>query len=305
VTNIIVTTSINPPTKALRLFSEKEGWHLIVVGDLKTPHEEYRKINCTYYHPAQQEEEFPELSELIGWNSIQRRNFGFLKALALGADIVATVDDDNVPASTWGQDLLVNQTVSCTTFEAEKVFDPISVTNYPHLWHRGFPIQMLTSRQSISSKSTLKVNIQADFWNGDPDIDAICRMEHMPDCVFDDSPFPFTSNAVSPFNSQNTFLSREVMPHYFMFPEVGRMDDIWASYYVQSLGFRVVYSKASVHQFRNAHDLTVDFEREVLGYTQSYKLIDGLGRDSESIFSFLTPRSGMAFKTYKKIANAM
>lgn len=302
---IVVTTTINPPTKALRLFSETEGWHLIVVGDLKTPHEEYSQLNCTYYHPAQQEEDFPELSELIGWNVIQRRNFGFLKALALGAEIVATVDDDNVPLSNWGQDLLIGQTISCTTFEAEKVFDPISVTNYPHLWHRGFPIQMLNSRQSVPSKSKLKFDIQADFWNGDPDIDAICRMEHMPDCVFDDSPFPFTSSAVSPFNSQNSFLSREVMPHYFMFPEVGRMDDIWAAYYVQSLGFRVVYSKASVQQFRNVHDLTVDFEREVLGYTQSYKLLDSLANDSESIFSFLTPKSRQAFQTYNKIATTL
>ena len=33
------------------------------------------------------------------------------------------------------------------------------------------------------------------------------------------------------------------------------MDDIWASYYVESLGFKVVYSEASVYQDRNEHDL--------------------------------------------------
>ena len=33
--------------------------------------------------------------------------------------------------------------------------------------------------------------IQADFWNGDPDMGTICRMEHRPDCKFDEKYFPF------------------------------------------------------------------------------------------------------------------
>ena len=36
---IIVTTTINPPTEALIKYSKKEDWDLIVIGDLKTPHE--------------------------------------------------------------------------------------------------------------------------------------------------------------------------------------------------------------------------------------------------------------------------
>ena len=36
--------------------------------------------------------------------------------------------------------------------------------------------------------------VSADFWNGDPDIDAICRMEYRPDCKFDEKYFPFSSN---------------------------------------------------------------------------------------------------------------
>ena len=41
----IVTTTIQSPTKATRLFAEKVGWTLIVVGDTKTPHDEYNNIN--------------------------------------------------------------------------------------------------------------------------------------------------------------------------------------------------------------------------------------------------------------------
>mgnify|MGYP007080447032 CR=1 FL=1 len=40
----IVTTTINPPTKALKLFAEKRDWELIIIGDLITPHELYRKL---------------------------------------------------------------------------------------------------------------------------------------------------------------------------------------------------------------------------------------------------------------------
>ncbi len=116
------------------------------------------------------------------------------------------------------------------------------------------------------------VDIQADFWNGDPDIDAICRMEHRPDCDFDPACFPIGSSKPAPFNSQNTFLSAKVLPHYFLFPHVGRMDDIWASYYVQALGFRVVFNKSSVYQERNAHNLTHDMRQEYLGYEHNLEI---------------------------------
>jgi len=46
----------------------------------------------------------------------------------------------------------------------------------------------------------------ADFWNGDPDIDAICRMEHAPVCEFDEACFPIASNNPVPFNSQKHIL---------------------------------------------------------------------------------------------------
>jgi len=117
--------------------------------------------------------------------------------------------------------------------------------------------------------------IQADFWNGDPDLDAVCRMEHGPECDFDPACFPLMSSKPAPFNSQNTFLSANVLPHYFLFPHIGRMDDIWASYYVQALAFKAVFNRASVYQQRNAHNLTHDMRQEYLGYEQLWR---GSGR---------------------------
>ena len=179
-------------------------------------------------------------------------------------------------------------------------FDPISVTNHKNLWHRGFPLQILNQRKKIKKiKKIINPDIQADFWNGDPDIDAICRMEHHPNCNFNKKYFPFASNKISPFNSQNTFLTKKVLPFYFLFPHVGRMDDIWASYYVISKGFKVVYNKPSVFQKRNEHDLTKDMQKEFIGYENNLNLIKDLKININKIKHYIPNKSLKAFLQYK------
>ena len=96
-TKFIVTTTINKPTKATKLFSKCKGWTLIVVGDLKTPEKEYSHFkDIIYLTPKDQNKIDKKLSDLIGWNCIQRRNMGYVLAYKLGAKFIATVDDDNV-----------------------------------------------------------------------------------------------------------------------------------------------------------------------------------------------------------------
>ena len=80
----IVTTTIQPPTEATIRFSKKKDWNLIVVGDKKTPSQDYKNIDCIYITPKMQEKINKELSDMIGWNSIQRRNFGFIYAYKEG-----------------------------------------------------------------------------------------------------------------------------------------------------------------------------------------------------------------------------
>ena len=296
----IVTTTINPVTEAIDLFDSMPDWTLIVIGDKKTP-AGYRLSRGQYISPEQQEKISPGLSAAIGWNCIQRRNIGLLLAYQQGADIVAVIDDDNIPLPGWGQNLMLGQHTEVDYYESDQdCFDPVGATNHANLWHRGFPLQMLSTRKyGTPLKRTILPAIQADFWNGDPDIDAICRMEHAPDCDFDRSCFPMASNKLSPFNSQNTFLSRSVIPDYFLFPHVGRMDDIWAAFYVQSLGHQVVFGAPSVYQQRNEHDLTVDFTKEVLGYENNHRIVADLNRDPESIKNYLPGRSIYAWQLYQ------
>ena len=301
----VVITSIYPISKATKKFASFEDWNLIIVGDKKTHHQEYielsRKDNVFYLTPEYQEENYKELSDLLGWNNIERKNIGYLEAIKMGAEIIANMDDDNIPLDNWGKNLLVGKEVDVYYYETdETAFDPIGVTNHNNLWHRGFPLQLLKERQSKYkiTRKKIKVDVQADFWNGDPDIDAICRFEHSPMCFFDDKYFPLASNSFSPFNSQNTFFSREAMKKYLLIPGIGRMEDIWSSYYLESLGFNVVYNKASVFQDRNIQNYTKNMKDEFIGYEKTIDLLNDLKEDSENIYKYLPERGREVMKKY-------
>jgi len=298
---VIVTTTINPPTEAIEAFQAMKDWEIVVVGDKKTPGG-YHLERGTYVSPEEQEAYDSALSEAIGWNCIQRRNFGFLWAREMNADLVAVVDDDNIPLEGWGQDLLVGKEVEVDYYETDlPAFDPVGATNHGHLWHRGYPLELVPKRDySSKGRKKVRVDIQADFWNGDPDVDAICRMVHAPLCQFDATRFPMAANKPGPFDSQNTFLSRDILKDYFMFPHVGRMDDIWAAYYVQAKGCRAVWGRSSVYQRRNVHDLVRDMRQEYLGYENNLRLVQDLARDPESILAYLPGRAAWAFELYRR-----
>jgi hypothetical protein len=306
----IVTTTIFPPSEAVKKFAKLEDWRLIVVGDKKTPHDLYKDIpNLFYMSPEYQETTYPELSELIGWNCIQRRNLGYIEAIRKGASIVASVDDDNIPFHTWGQELFLETPVSCLRYaptdSSVQVWDPLSATSHPSLWHRGFPLDKLQQKHLLMKETaTITPDIQADFWNGDPDVDAIERLVFNPICEFQDSDFPFHGSVVSPFNSQNTFFTRKALKDFFLFPGVGRMDDIWGSYYAQAKGHKVLYNKATVTQERNPHDYLIDFSKETNGYLQNSKLIADVLQDPESIQKYVPSSSYKALKLYQSYFDA-
>jgi len=302
---IIVSTTINSPTEATIKYCQKSDWIFIIVGDTKTPHEEYRALekqypNVIYMDPETQERKYKELSDTIGWKSIQRRNIGFVEAYNMGADIVATVDDDNIPYEAWGTDVLVGKEIDVDIYEPEAiVFDPLSVTKSNFVWHRGYPIQLLQERHKVKKIGTekRKVLVQADLWEGDPDIDAIGRLTFKPLVKFDEITQPYATNKITPFNSQNTFLAREVIPFYSVLPHIGRMDDIWGAYILQKyFPNSVVFNKASVYQERNVQDLITNLEKEILGYRQTLNLI----QDLDNYEAFLPEESKKFYDIYRK-----
>lgn len=336
----IVTTTINPPTKAILKFldiAERDDWHIFVVGDLKTPHDSYKELEqssngrLVYIDPQHQESIDRELSNLIGWNCIQRRNFGFIVAYNQGADIIATIDDDNIPYDNWGKDLLVGQSVDIEIYDnAGPVYNPLARHDFGYqgvnicmdpeqlytqsLWHRGVPEEQIetdsangSDRYTPVAAEERQILVQADMWNGDPDISAVARMVLHPTVKFTHDA-PYAGAKAGPFNSQNTFVHRSVMPDYFMFPHIGRMDDIWASYYLQAKhGNVVAYGLATVFQDRNEHDLSKDLENELIGYKHSRELYQRLfdnriteqaTRDA-ALQSFIGDDSFKAFQLYR------
>ena len=153
-------------------------------------------------------------------------------------------------------------------------FDPVGATNYRWLWHRGYPLQLLPKRDDTNKRRmTIKVDVQADFWDGDPHIECRLPNQHDPAPSLTRPGFPIAGNSFAPFNSQNTFLSREILKDYFLYPRVGRMDDIWAAYYVQAKRYRVVFDRPSVYQCCNIHDLVHDMRQEYLGYEHNLALV--------------------------------
>ena len=304
----IVTTTINYPTAATIKFAEiaqRDNWTFIIVGDTKTPHDEYIELekkysNVKYLSPEEQERDYKEISDVIGWKTIQRRNVGFVAAHRMGADIMATVDDDNIPYDNWGQNLYVGKTIDVDLYEPElDVFDPLSITKDNYIWHRGYPIEYLQKRHRVDykGKTKRKVLVQADLWDGDPDIDAMARLTYKPIVKYSDITEPYCSNKIAPFNSQNTFLAREVIPFYSVLPFTGRMDDIWGSYILQYyFPNSVIYNKASVYQDRNIQDLITNLEKEIIGYRDTLRLIKNISSYEEII-----PKTASNFyKTYKK-----
>lgn len=179
-----------------------------------------------------------------------------------------------------GEKLLINQTIDADCYTSKnKVFDPLSITKSNYLWHRGYPIQLLDSRKNVKKmgKVKRKVLVQADLWEGDPDVDAIARLAFKPMVTYKEIKGPYCSNQISPFNSQNTFFSREVIPYYAVLPFVGRMDDIWGGYILQHYFPKsLIYNVASVYQDRNKQDLITNLEKEIIGYRNSLNFINDL-----------------------------
>lgn len=309
----IITTTINDPTKATIKFcelSKDNNWKFTIIGDQKTPHNMYHALankypnNVEYLDPEKQTELYTDLSNIIGWKTIQRRNIGFVHAFRSGTDIIATVDDDNIPYDDWGQNLLVGKKIEVDQYKNKycNFFDPFSVTNQENLWHRGFPLEYLDIKNNIDlvGKVSIDVLVQADFWDGDPDIDAICRLTKKPLIKFNKFE-SFTTFDNAPFNTQNTFLHRSVFPHFSVWPGVGRMDDIWASYYLRKkFPTNIVYSKASVYQERNPQDLVKNLENECIGYRYTK---DFVNNNCEIERDFISEQTRVFLDVYRKSFN--
>lgn len=288
----LCTTTINVPT-VLKLYRACDpDVRFFVAVDKKTSDGCYDFITDlqdseTYAHGT----EDWKCSIPIGWNTLSRRNIAFLEALKWGAEVVVSVDDDNIPmelgyfADFNSLFFPIPYTKGPVTFNGflasskDGWFDAGQMLN-PWAKHRGIPHGRHV--HIYHSVTNAKVGVAAGLCLGDPDIDATTRIERQLD-IHTVSELAKTGVVVdlkthTAFNSQNTAVLRDFVPAWFMMPGVGRMDDIYASLIVQRVmrerGYHVHFGRPFVWQQRNEHNLVSDLRKEIDGYENVEKLAD-------------------------------
>ncbi len=305
----LITTTINVPT-VLELYRQHgPDVAFFVAGDVKTPHADVEalgkqlntgarwyqhekmpidsfskfRIDTFHYYDVERQKSLGyKCSELIGWSNIQRRNIALLEAIKWGAEIIVSIDDDNIvmgdggiggPYFWWFARLLGSFPfngikVSSPTgwWDVGQLLDPVAP-------HRGFPISVDATKWSASHVTDAKVGLAAGICLGDPDVSAVTRLAVGPIAhrvsELLRSGIVVDPNTRTVFNSQNTAFIRELVPAFFMLPGVGRYDDIYASLIMQRVmrerNLHVHFGKPFVWQQRNQHNLVKDLRGELDG----------------------------------------
>ncbi len=301
----IVITSIFEPTEAVISFSKMKEYEFIVVGDKKTP-ENWECNNVDYISVEQQDASDFELAKVLPYNHYCRKMLGYLKAIKKGADYIIDTDDDNIPKDAWD-------------FPAfEQTFDSVRgdlgfVNVYQlytdqKIWPRGLPLQLI-SKQFELEKDLSEKDCKVGIWQGladeDPDVDAIYRLTNDTPCYFNDrNPVVLSKGTLSPFNTQNTIIRKELyalmyLPTYVTF----RFTDILRGLIAQPImwlyGYELGFTNATVVQKRNPHDYMKDFISEIPMYEYCEKVIE-LVTDAVSVSNSIETN---IYNAYKSLLN--
>ena len=233
-------------------------------------------------------------SEALGWKTLSRRNTAFLEAIAWGADVIYSWDNDNLPIDRYHFDLfdLPSRRFNGIKVEAPEWFDP-GYLLIPRTRHRGIPSRKLDAPRA-GHVVNARIGVAAGLVIGDPDIDAVTRMEKSPDIgavhLLGQTGVVVDPHTWTVFNSQNTAVIRELIPAWFMMPGVGRHDDIYASLIVQRVarerGYHVHFGPPFTYQQRNEHSLIADLRKEIdgmEGVTELAALLDSIILPGKSV----------------------
>ncbi len=307
----IVITTINVPevlesiATNLEQFGRKDTVEAIIIGDKKTPVEagayvqDWRDkgFNFEYWDLQQQADwlkPFPELAEIIPFNSDNRRNIGYLAAYQRKRPFIISMDDDNYPLP--GVDFIAGFKDVGRTAEWDAVqtttgwynnCEPLETNLGVEFYPRGFPYEYRfpTENKINTVKRQARLAVQGGLWKGDPDIDAVTRItfpievlnERVDNVVLD-------TTTSCPFNTQNTTLMRDVIPAYYFIVmqqeingrKIDRYGDIWSGYFAKKaidiVGDVIGFGEPLAYQKRNAHDLFKDLSQELPGMVLTEKL---------------------------------
>lgn len=275
----IVVTTIQYPTPALKKLASLPDWQLIVVGDKKTP-QDWHLDNCIYLDVEKQKQLSYSIIPLLPWNHYSRKNIGYLYALEHGASLIYETDDDNLILNlTYLPENCILNSVTCQ----QDCFNIFAFFGHPNVWPRGYPLNKITTKNSYTlMKNAVNIPIQQGLANSDPDVDAIFRLTHSDEIIFNNNnPVSLSKGIMCPFNTQNTFFHRSafwglLIPITTSF----RVCDIWRGYFVQRLlwdmNATLCFLPPTAVQYRNQHNLLHDFADEIDLYLKADDLIIAL-----------------------------
>ncbi len=315
----LVNTTIHVPRCLENYLANAERYghieqvSLVIVGDRKTPPEtgpfledlgRRYAAQITYLDVSAQQallRRWPSLDLTLRYNSIQRRNVGYLQAALDGAEVIVAVDDDNFVTEEdyVGAHLAVGREVSVPVVRHASgwwnVCQRLQCDPPRHFYHRGYP----KSRQNWNheghevERQTVRVAVNAGLWLKNPDVDATTNIEEPVNVVGMEPLAGSRASALAkgtwcPFNSQNTAFDIKTLPamylivmhDYYRGYRIGRLDDIWMSYFLRAIADRqgesVLYGPPLVVQDRNPHNFTRDLAEELGGYLLTEKLVEYL-----------------------------
>ena len=240
---------------------------------------------------------FPELAQRIPYNSDNRRNVGFLQALAQGAELLISIDDDNYPHP--ASDFVGEH------FIAGEITDRVVATDTYPIYPRGFPDRVRNGEQTaVSSRDeALPVGMNVGLWLGDPDVDAITRNYHAFNVTgWCEKVCHVGPGTWTPINTQNTALLAELIPAYYYVPmnenidglRIDRFGDILSGLFCKKvcdrLGYAVRIGGPICEHRRTPHNLLRDLHQELAGIALLEELtawleqVELTGHDAEDTY---------------------
>jgi hypothetical protein len=266
---LAVITSIYEPSLAVRKLAALEDWRVIVVGDQKTP-PGWQSANVTYLSPAQQTNLPWFVAQKLPWNHYSRKMLGYLHAMELGAELIADMDDDNIPLARWG------------TLPREGSYDTVTASGFVNVykfftdafvWPRGFPLDQINAERADQLQQLQsRIGIWQFLANNEADVDAIYRLLFNYPITFNErGPIVLDEGVFCPSNSQNAVFLHHAFPLLYLPAFVSfRFTDILRGLVAQPIlwahGLRLGFGPATALQERNPHSSFKDFEAEVTTY---------------------------------------
>ena len=312
----IVFTTINLPTVLdsyehnLDRYGNKAEVLFVIVGDQKTPKElpdfitQYQGcgMQIVYLGPEEQcalthDDTFRNVVSMLPWNSDVRRNIGYLYAARLGADIIISIDDDNLAIDDEpfiGDHSIVNTKPTCATVHSANhwfnVCQLLDVNRHEPIYPRGYPVSKMRNDSwewDVQNERVVVAN--SGLWTHAPDVDAMTNLVLRPASrgkAFAIRHLILAPGTYSPLNSQNTAFARRALPAMFFWPQkftyngmqVDRYGDIWMGFVMHraalAMGEAITYGSPLVAHVRNSHNYLRDLQAEVGGMAMNENIAE-------------------------------